>query len=430
MNNLSKEDIKSFYDKKNFLHDRFANYMLRNDKIKRINGQLHIYDGKVYVGGNRAIESKMVRYIPALRDSQRKEVLKYLEILVPDNVEESGANYIAFNNGIYDLNSDTMYDFSPDLILTNLIPHSYSPQAMDNNVDKVLDKLACNDRSIRALLEEAIGYSFYRRNELSKAFVLVGPKSNGKSTFLSMLEKCLGSSNYTSLDLEELNERFSTVMLAGRLACIGDDIGDGFLQGRAVAMFKKIVSGNTVKAEYKGENAFIFKPYTKLFFSTNTMARMKDNTGAVIRRLVMIPMNAKFTKDSHDYDPYIVYKLTSENAMEYLINLGIAGLKRIIANNGFTECEATREALREYEEENNPVIGFVAEYGVDNIVSASVNDIYNCYSEYCNDYGMKPESRTKFSRTICMTYNLETQPKHIEGKNTRVFKFKNVANDI
>ena len=366
----------------------------------------------------------MVRYIPILKESQRREVLKYLEIMCTEDVKESSYNLIAFENGVFDLSTHTLSTFSPEHILTNRIPHDYNPQAYDENVDKVLNKLACNDSSIRLLLEEAIGYSFYRRNELSKAFVLVGDKANGKSTYLAMLEKCLGVSNYTALDLEELNDRFSTVMLSGKLACIGDDIGDGFLQGKAVAMFKKITSGNTIKAEYKGQDGFIFKPYTKLFFSTNNMARMKDPTGAVIRRLVMIPMNAKFTKHDKDYDPYIISKLTTENAMQYLINLALNGLERIIENNDFTECNATIEALREYEEENNPVIGFVAEYGEDNLDSVSVNELYYNYCSYCNDFGMKPESRTKFSRTVCNLYNLETQPRYKDGKALRYFVTK------
>ena len=58
------------------------------------------------------------------------------------------------------------------------------PDAYSEIVDKTLNKLACGDKQIRALLEELIGFTFYRRNELRKAFILVGDKSNGKSTYL------------------------------------------------------------------------------------------------------------------------------------------------------------------------------------------------------------------------------------------------------
>lgn len=81
----------------------------------------------------------------------------------------------------------------------------------------------------------------------------------------------------------------------GKLANIGDDISDEFLQGKVIAQFKKIVSGNDIKAENKGQDAYFFKPTVKLLFSANEIPRMR-NKGfeAIKRRLVIIPFNAKF----------------------------------------------------------------------------------------------------------------------------------------
>lgn len=44
-------------------------------------------------------------------------------------------------------------------------------------------------------------------------------------------------------------------------------------------------------------------------YSANDIPRMKDRTGAMQRRLLLIPLNGKFTADSSDYDPAIRYKL-------------------------------------------------------------------------------------------------------------------------
>ena len=78
-------------------------------------------------------------------------------------------------------------------------------------------------------------------------------------------------------------------MMFGKLANIGDDIGDDFLQGSQVSVFKKIGTGNRIKAERKGQDPFEFNPFIKLLFSANDIPRMKDKTGAVLRRLVIIP---------------------------------------------------------------------------------------------------------------------------------------------
>ena len=113
-------------------------------------------------------------------------------------------------------------------------------------------------------MEEAIGYCFYRRNELGKAFILTGDKSNGKSTFLSMVQNLLGEENIASLDLKELGDRFKTAELFGKLANVGDDIGDEFIANAAI--FKKLVTGDRVSAERKGQNPFEFNNYSKLLF--------------------------------------------------------------------------------------------------------------------------------------------------------------------
>ena len=115
---------------------------------------------------------------------QRREVLDYMELIV-DEKEQSDANLIAFNNGVYDLVTGELKPFSTDIVITNKIPWDYKPDAYSELADSTLNKLACGDAAIRALLEECIGYCFYRRNELGKAFILTGDKSNGILAFIN-----------------------------------------------------------------------------------------------------------------------------------------------------------------------------------------------------------------------------------------------------
>lgn len=264
-----------FYKGKTFLHNAFGQYMKNEYHIKRIQGQLHVYDGGIYKSGYRFIESKMVELIPTLKANHRVETLKYLEIITPEETQVADANLIAFRNGLYDLATNELLPFSPDHVITNMIPWDYNPEAYSELCDKTLNKISCQDDEIRALLEECIGYCFFRQNELSKSFFLTGSGSNGKSTFLDMVKNVLGRQNYVSLDMDELGERFSTTTMFGKLANIGDDISDEFLQGKVIAQFKKIVSGNDIKAENKGQDAYFFKPTVKLLFSANEIPRMR-----------------------------------------------------------------------------------------------------------------------------------------------------------
>lgn len=418
-----------FFKGTTFLFDRFAVYLKNNRHICRVNNQLHIFEDGIYKPGYADIESAMVQEIPNLKKAQRAEVLAYLEILIRDNTPPAPAEWIAFRNGILNVQDDAFVPFSPDLVVTNRIPWDYNPEAYHELTDTTLNKIACDDRAIRALLEESAGYCLFKRNELGKAFVLTGTGSNGKSTFLNMLKNMLGYTNIASLDLKKLSDRFSTVMLYGKLANIGDDISDEFLVDTSI--FKKIVTGERIDAEQKGQPKFEFEPFAKLFFSANNIPRMGKGRDweAIKRRLIIIPFGAKFSKSDPDFVPFIGDKLKTQDAVEYLIRLGVEGLKRVLDAKAFTNSEKVQKELDEYEEQNNPILAFNREcveddYSVEN---EPTSEVYTRYQEFCIQNNLKPMSKIEFSRAICKLLNLETVAKRQPGKGgktIRVFQKK------
>lgn len=415
-----------FFMGSTFLFDKFATYMKNAAHVVKINNQLHIFKDGFYSNGYKQIESEMIRQIPNLKKTQRREVLDYMELIVESRIQ-ADARYIAFNNGIYDLVDDELKPFSADIVITNKIPWDYVPGAYNELTDKTLNKLACNDKTIRALLEECVGYCFYRRNEMGKAFILTGDKNNGKSTFLDMVTEMLGEDNISALDLKELGDRFNVSMMFGKMANIGDDIGDDFLQGSQVSIFKKIVTGNRIKAERKGQDPFEFNPFIKLLFSANDIPRMKDKTGAVLRRLVIIPFNATFSKYlpdgtvDPDFDPYIKHKLISQESIEYLIALGVQGLRRVIENNEFSKSEKVQKQMDEYEEENNPIIAFISDTGIEMIENEPTNEVYKRYQVFCAENSMQPMSNIVFSKQINKRLGFTVVQKKLNNINRKIF---------
>lgn len=408
-----------FFKGSTFLFDKFATYLKNNNHIVKINGQLHIYKDGIYVPGHAEIESQMIKHIPHLKRTNRSEVLAYLEIMIDGEAKTTNPNVIAFTNGLYNIKDGSFRDFTPDVVITNKIPWPYNPAAYSELLDHTLDRLACNDPEVRALLEEMVGYCLYRRNELGKAFILIGDKSNGKSTFLHVVKNMLGDSNIASLDLKELGDRFKTAELFGKLANIGDDIGDEFIANASV--FKKLVTGDRVNVERKGQDPFEFNNYAKFLFSANNIPRMKDKTGAVQRRLVIVPFDAKFTPNDPDFRPFIKDELCEQDSMEYLIVLGLKALKSVLGKAQFTTSKRVQGQLDEYEQNNNPIIGFIQEVGLDGIVNEATNTVYRRYKEYCIANNFQALSAIEFSRQICKRCGFVTDAKYIKGKKTRVF---------
>ena len=409
-----------FFKGNAFLFDKFAVFLKNNHNIIRINNQLHIYKDGIYVPGQNEIESAMISHIPQLSKAKRSEVMSYLDILIREDTAPAPAHILAFRNGLYNLYDDSFIPFTPGYVITNRIDWDYNPNAYYDLTDEVLNNIACGDADIRSLLEELIGYCMFRRNELGKAFILTGSGSNGKSTFLNMLKTMLGKRNLSVLDLKKLGDRFSTVMLFGKLANIGDDISDEFVTD--AAEFKKIVTGETIDAEFKGKDKFDFEPYVKLIFSANNIPRIGKgrDSGAILRRLVIIPFNAKFGTDNPNFKPFIGDSLKGQESMEYLIQIGIKGLRRVLESRKFTTSEKVQTELDEYEEINNPVIGFFkdCESAIEN---EPTNKVYREYQEYCITNGLTAMSSGEFSKQVKKYFNLAITSKRIQGKVYRVF---------
>lgn len=416
--------VPNFFEGKAFQFDEFAKYLIRELHVKRINGALHIYKDGVYVDGYRELEGAMLEIIPTLSAQKCTEVLKYLEVIVRNDTPQADAHLVAFKNGVLDVITGKLVGFSPNVVITNQIPWDYRAGAKCDLVDSTISKLACGDKQIIALLEEMAGYCFFRRNELRKAFILTGEKGNGKSTYISMIMTMLGEENTSALDLKELGDRFKTAEIFRKLANLGDDIGDDFIGDTAV--FKKLVSGDRVTAEKKGQDPFAFSNYAKMIFSANTLPRVKDRTGAVIDRLIIIPFNAKFSKSDPDYRPFIKYELCQRDAVERLIALGIQGLRRVLEHNAFTDSDQVKRELAEYNEMNNPILGFFKEIGgAEELCRESVAYWYGKYHEFCLANQINSLSKIEFGRQVLHVFpTLEVYSGRINGKAVRRYRTK------
>lgn len=407
---------ESFYIKSKLQYEKLAIYLRDNEKVIKINDELHIYKDNYYCGDSKEIEKVMLKYIKNSTNANRTEVLRYLDLLCK-NTKMTNPKYITLENGIFDLENKKLLEFNSSYIIKNKIPWSYNPNAYSQTMDKTLDKICCKDKQLRLLIEEMIGYTLFRRNELGKAFILTGQGANGKSTLLEVLNDLLGEENIASVSLEELNHRFKTFQLEGKLANLGDDISNKYIEDNST--FKKLVTGEKVNVERKGRDPFDFKNYSKLIFSANELPRINDLSGGLKRRLIFIPFNATFSKKDKDYDPFILDKLTCPDAMEYLLKLALEGLERVLINHSFTYAKICDQVWEEYEQINNPVVAFLEDNDIEN---EPVKEVYLRYSAWCSENGLKAVSKPVFGREVGKQgYNSDTKIR-INGKQKRVYK--------
>lgn len=405
---------QSFYNGATLLHDRFARFLKNEEHIIKIEGNLHIYKNGVYSGKVSDIEAAMIKHIPILTKAKRTEVLAYLDIICEDK-KLIVDNQVPVNNGILNVDTLELSEFTHEYICINKINVNFNKKAYHEVLDKTLNKICCNNKNLRLLMEEMIGYCLFRRNELGQFFILTGSGSNGKSTFIHLIKELIGKENISSIALEEIQHRFKTAEMFGKLANLGDDISGNYIEDNAV--LKKLVTGESVNVERKGRDPFEFDNYSKLIFSANNIPRINDTTDGLTRRMVIVPFKAKFSSKDDDYDPWIMDKLLSDDSLEYLLNLAVAGLKRILKNRKFTEVDEVMEEMKEYEKLNNPVLGFLEEFTVDR---ETCRETYLKYSTWCIEGRLKPLSNVQFGKELSHKGYIKKK-KRINGIPTNIY---------
>lgn len=378
------------------LYEGIADFVIAEQNICKIDDELYRYNEGVYfLLDSDGFDSCVMNTIKGTNINFRRELKPHIRERT-ESVELTSYNYICFNNGVYDIINDTLLPHSKDFVFINKIPHNYVPGAEPVElVDRFLNNLSCDDKDVVQLLIEMIGYCFYRRNKLTKFFIIVGEGENGKSTFLDYIKYLLGDSNTTEQTLQEIcADKFGTWMLKDKLLNVGDDIDKEFVEKTGVV--KKLVDGNTFMSQRKGKDQFKLTYTGKLIFSCNEIPRFKDDTHGWERRKVIVPFYADFKNNKSLKIPFIEEKLKDIECVEYIISIAVQALRRII-DDGFIEPQVVVERTEQNRRDNNPILQFTEER---NIEGVNKKELYLSYQVWCKENGFTHVSSTVFSRSV------------------------------
>lgn len=420
---LSPEAKATKKKAKKFDHAAVAEQLMNEHGACFIDGMPAIRRGNIYEIGWNAISKEIIAIDKNATRTNQNEVHHYLAVMA-EQKRQSDPALIAFKNGILDVRTMKFRDYSDDDVIQNVIPHNWNADAQCKIVDDTLLKMACCEIDIVQSLIEVMGVCMYRSAEFAQAAILLGEGSNGKSTYIRMLQALLGKRNISSLDLSMVGKQFHTGQLAGKLANLGDDISNEFQRGDLLSVFKKVVDGDRIYTDVKGTEGYEFEPYATLVFSANEFPRLADYSDGMMRRLFPIEFNATFRRTDPDYNPRIVELLTSETACEYMCVLGVQGLRAVIEHNGFTPNAASEKRTETIRTDNNTVVAWIEDiaYTVDDVDGAVIQSIYEGYKNWCADSNLQAVSRPKFTRQINKVFGTETGVNWHSGANRRCFK--------
>ena len=386
----------------------FAEWVCKELDIKIFNGTLYFRDGLNYSKDKIKLNKAINKYLK-LRRSQMTELEAQLYIYA-DIIDSKQPFNVKLRNGVIVEDNVVDYDcgFTPFYLDV-----SYNSEAYDENVDKFLDFICCNRKDERMVIEEILGHVLLVNRFPHKIFFLTGSGANGKSTFVEMITKWTGELS-SHIDIANFDDGTSLISLIGKIVNVADDVDAIYLEKSK--NLKTMASGNTVGARAIYSQPITLKNTATLIFTANEPPVFKDKSDGIGRRLVIIPFDNKVKERVYNYEDL----LCTDNAKSYLLNLGLAGIKRIFANKlDISTSETIEGATKQYYLDNDSVLSYLNDYPA--IENNPVGSVYEAYSDYCEDSNLKAVSLNKFSRRL-KQLGYESVPTNVMGKTMRIIQ--------
>ncbi|QIK57782.1 hypothetical protein G7059_07990 [Erysipelothrix sp. HDW6A] len=399
-----------FTDKGKFLHNVFADMIIKDMQIVTYHARTYVYEDGYYQDTDNDIMLKMMELFPAISMRQRSEVMSYIKIITHVSEPESDEYTINLMNGRYDLRKQRLTPHNSKYMDFSRVNAEYDADAYDEYTHNVLKKVFINDDQLFELFTQILGYSLCKNTIYQQAFFLSGGGSNGKSTILEMVKSLIGYRNVSTLSLTDLEDKFKVAELENKLVNLGDDIPT--LTIKDTGKFKKLVSGEGVTVERKNQNPFELNNYATLWFSTNKMPSFGDKSLGMERRITILPFNATFTSKDKDFDPNILEKVTTQSALNYLLRLAIEGYQSLRKSGKFIVPEVVTKANEAYKIESSSILTWLKEggYSVNELTHEPIVYWYQQYKLWCVEAGyQKPFSRRQFVNEICTYVKLDTK---------------------
>ncbi len=382
-----------YFRKYTFIPKRLADELMAEHTFIHATGQIYVYADGVYTPTGKLFIKQRCRMKlgEEARTNRISEVIAHISDMTHTQPEKlnTQTNLINLKNGMYNWIEGKLLPHDQSYFSTIRIPVNYDPSATCPTVDYFFESTLPDDCILIA--EELFGYSLIPYVRLEKAFMFTGIGANGKSTFLTLQEKFVGSDNVAKIPLQELDEhRFKRADLYGKLINMFADLDAKAL--RSSSYFKTIVSGDMIDAERKHRDPFYFRPFARLVYSANEIPQSPDKSFAYYRRWVIIPFPHQFVGSKADKS--LAENLTQPGELSGLLNRALKGLNCLFENKDFSEGETVRNAIDDYKRQNDSVAAFITDCCIFNPQEVvERGELYTAYSQYCKSENFNIENR-------------------------------------
>jgi putative DNA primase/helicase len=304
-------------------------------------------------------------------------------------VKPTKNGWIQFKNGVFDIETNRVFEASPDYFFVSQIPHNIG----NTEETPVLDKLFEDWQGDQAeLLKEICAYCLIDDYPIQRIFALVGPGGNGKGQFMKFIKRLLGFDNVVGTDLDRLSDsRFEASKLFKKKAAF---VGETNYTLSKTSMLKLLTGGDTISGEFKGRDPFDFVNTAKIIIATNGLPVTTDRSEGFYRRWCTIEFKNKFCdgKDIVDTVPEVEYQNFCRKAVRLI--------KNIIKTGKLSEPDI-QGRKEQYEKLSNPIQAFLNdECKLSEEAYTPIWYLYEQYNLYREARGHRHILQNEFSKIV------------------------------
>lgn len=391
-------------------------HLKENLKLKITDkGNLFLYDDKIYKKLNvRDFKAMIKSYMPVEIRSEPDWEAVWKEFCTDksDLTEtdfDSDENIIGFENGVLELDSGEMKEYSEDMLLTRIVPCEYYPnKSLDEApvFKSYLETLCDNNEVEMDFLLEYIGgiLSHVKGWRFKKMLELVGDGNTGKTQLRELTMNLLGREHSVSIDMKRINDKFGTVQLyRKRLAGSGDM---STVEIAEMNVIKNLTGGDDIFAEYKGKDGFSFCYDGFLWFNANKLPHFRGDRGQhVYERFAIVQCHNIIPREKRD--PQLLDKMMVEKNV--IASVAVDKFKKAIERGyKFSESSEMRNSIINYQVENNSLLAFMKDccYFDFNCRGTMRSDFNKVYKKWCIANRMLPERDREIGKQLEEYYQI------------------------
>lgn len=386
----------------------------------------YFFDGYVW-GGNKSMAEQTAKYFSdvllayacnnSLDDIIRSKIAKLGNLrnrrsLLEDAQCEKPLSNSDFDKDIYLFNCQNgtfnlkTFQFTPHQandMLTKMSNVVYDPNAVSERWLKFVDDVMQGNEEKIKYLQKILGYSLTGDVSQETFFIFAGATRAGKSTLLETISYLMGETKGYACtihaDTFDLNKKTNTQAASGdiarldgyRFATVNEVQKSSLLNS---ALIKRLTGRDTIVARQLYQKETQFRVNLKLYFNTNYLPQVSDDTLFDSGRINVIVFQKHLTSEEQDKNLKDIL-CTPEN-ISGIFNWLLEGLKAYYAT-GLKPPEDVVKATAQYREESDKIFCFMQDCLIPQEGNnLQAKDVYGCYRKWAEANGYKSENKGRF----------------------------------